>query len=286
MKEVSKAKKYISELQEKVKHLEEETNVQEAESLRLEKLSAGRCETIQQAKRIIAERDFKKNVREKARKERNLLFKEQTDVSAEISIVIDMINEEQISFTELENTKISTEVQKESNDKVEAEKIIPGKAELEELKAEESKLDLYFATNAREVQLYRDEQNKKIEEKQKDIFELSIQLQNVEKDIEVKRLLLDESRQKADDECNAFEQIIGDINLRTEEQKEQNDLLEKQKQDLNTERKTRKEQEEHELQELNRKLEVLRRGQRLLQKTIKKERSILKAAEVTDSDLE
>ena len=129
-------------------------------------------------------------------------------------------------------------------------------------------------------------QNKTIEDKQKDISDLSIQLQNVEKYIKVKRLLLDESRQKADDECNAFEQIISDINLRTEKQKEQNDLLEKQKQDLNTERKTRKEQEEHELQELNRKLEVLRRGQRLLQKTIKKERSILKAAEVTDSDLE
>lgn len=127
----------------------------DAEEGRLDVLTDGISLRYKEAEKLLAERESKKAEREVERSERNALFSEQTSIGSDFAKVMGKIKADQRAYLEHEKTRLAAEARKESNDKLETEKIVPGTAELADLQDEKEKLASFRKQNLLKVRRNR-----------------------------------------------------------------------------------------------------------------------------------
>lgn len=238
-------------------------------------LTAKMRKQIEEAEFLISQREAKKVERESVRVERNALFIEKGNIEEEISLLQEKVDCERRSIVEHENARLVIDARKESNDRLEAEKIIPVRSELLELKEEKEKLDSFLGNISTEFSTENEHLHESICANKEIIIQVEKELNGVLKDIDEKKSVIAEQRRILDDHVDATKKELGALELRKHEQIQQNLELELKIAGKSFEIKKREDEREHEYLEIKRKFDVLRHGQKLLQKAASKERSIM-----------
>jgi hypothetical protein len=274
-KEEDEQNKILAEIEEKRQKMQEKLTANETENARIRKATEDMKVRLDKAESLISEREAKKMEREKEGLERKALIVEHEKICAEIARVTETIDTDKHAIVEYEKSIIEMKTRKETNDKLEAEKILPGRAELLELKEEKHKLDAFLQNITTEFSTEKEQLQEGVLANKSTIDHLELELKEVLQKIEEKKSVIAEHQRIVDDHNDAIQKELNALELRKNEQIQLNEDLELKIATKSAELKKREDDEEYQFQEIKRKHEVLRHGQKLLQKTAAKEQKIL-----------
>jgi hypothetical protein len=210
--------------------------------------------------------------------QRALLSAENEKIKDEIAHLNIKIESDNQAILDVEDKLKALTSRKQTNDMKEVEVVIPARAELEELKSENEKLEL-FLENMKSKQV---EDELVLLEKERYIEKLQFEIDEASKEVEVKQQVVDSSRELLSLTTDASEDKVRNLEMKKEESTKRILELEKQVQDMKNQEKgllktnrMQEEADELELQFLRKQMELIRKGKGVLDKTASKVKSIL-----------
>lgn len=203
------------------------------------------------------------------------LFTEIEELERENSLVRDKLDADRENYENLVKEKLLIEKKKEENDRREAETIIPSQAEMKELKAEKEQIDLFISTYISDGRIEMEQVTSEIVSNKNQILDLENELEIVIKDIDTKKsMLLDQkcllekyNDSKAQERSEIEKQIKEIVQQITEREMKMKHREEIKKQKIQN--------DEDELSKVERKLDILREGKRMLEKAARKGNTLL-----------
>ena len=229
---------------------------------------------LKEARSLISERETKKVELHKHEEENRELVAEEQRLAEQIAYFQELIQMDRQALLELEKEHSSIEAMKQANDATEAEKLIPGRAEFNELQLENEKLDSFLETSIECLE------TKKVQEEILSIettnAELEKEISKILEVIEEKKSMQSELQKSIDDLNESNNNEINDITIQKERIMKEKEEIQKSIEEkknaiakLNEEKEENSKNLENELLVLKRKYYVLRSGKKVIDKTAK-----------------